>query len=60
VRKGLAYIAIFIVAAVAAGGALSAPRPAAPPLSGTTLDGKRLALAELRGKPVMINVWSSW
>lgn len=60
VRRGLAYVAIVVVAAVAAGAALSAPRPAALPLAGTTLEGKRLALAELRGKPVVINVWSSW
>jgi hypothetical protein len=60
VRRGLAYIAIVVVAAVAAGVALSAPRPAAPPLAGTTLEGNGLALAELRGKPVVINVWSSW
>ena len=37
----------------------AATRPA-PPIAGTTLDGKRLALADLRGKPVVINVWSSW
>jgi cytochrome c biogenesis protein CcmG/thiol:disulfide interchange protein DsbE len=32
----------------------------APPLSGTTLDGKTLSLASLRGKPVLINFWASW
>ena len=36
------------------------PRPAAPTTSGLTLTGKRLSLAEFRGKPVMLNVWSSW
>ena len=25
-----------------------------------TLDGKQLSLAKFRGKPVFINVWSSW
>ena len=29
-------------------------------LTGVTLEGKQLALAKLRGKPVFINVWSSW
>jgi thiol-disulfide isomerase/thioredoxin len=29
-------------------------------LSGTTLEGKHLDLATLRGKPVVLNVWGSW
>jgi len=29
-------------------------------LGGTALDGKTVSLAALRGKPVFINVWSSW
>jgi thiol-disulfide isomerase/thioredoxin len=29
-------------------------------LSGTTLEGKHLDLASLRGKPVVLNVWGSW
>lgn len=29
-------------------------------LSGTTLDGKHLDLAMLRGKPVVLNIWGSW
>ena len=36
------------------------PRPKAPPIAGVTLDGKRLSLVALRGKPVILNVWSSW
>jgi cytochrome c biogenesis protein CcmG/thiol:disulfide interchange protein DsbE len=32
----------------------------APDLSGTTLDGKPLNLADLRGKPVLVNFWASW
>jgi hypothetical protein len=35
-------------------------RPLAPNLSGTTLDGKKLTLSQFRGRPVFINVWSSW
>jgi hypothetical protein len=37
-----------------------ATRRPAPALAGVTLDGKQLSLAKLRGKPVFINVWSSW
>ncbi len=35
-------------------------RPPAPALSGTTLDGKRLDLADYRGKVVVLNFWASW
>jgi cytochrome c biogenesis protein CcmG/thiol:disulfide interchange protein DsbE len=34
-------------------------RPA-PAFSLTTLDGKTVSLASLRGKPVLVNFWSSW
>jgi hypothetical protein len=50
----LAFGLAFVLAAVA-GGAAATPR-----IAGTTLDGKRLALGDFRGKPVVINVWSSW
>ncbi|HTC85855.1 MAG TPA: TlpA disulfide reductase family protein [Candidatus Acidoferrum sp.] len=32
----------------------------APPVCGTTLDGKTLNIADLRGKPVLVNFWASW
>lgn len=35
-------------------------RIAVPDLAGTTLDGKKLALADYRGKVVVVNVWGSW
>lgn len=35
-------------------------RPRAPELSGTTLDGDSISLGDFRGRPVLINVWSSW
>jgi hypothetical protein len=59
VQRGLALGLCALLLAVAAVPAGAAARPA-PPIAGTTLDGKRLALGDLRGKPVVINVWSSW
>ena len=35
-------------------------RKAAPQLSGKTLDGDDLDVAELRGSIVVVNVWGSW
>jgi hypothetical protein len=35
-------------------------REPAPALSGESLAGEPVALADLRGRPVLINVWSSW
>jgi peroxiredoxin len=35
-------------------------RVAAPTLSGTTLDGKKLSLSDYHGKFVVVNVWGSW
>jgi len=35
-------------------------RPLAPAIEGVSLDGERLALADFRGRPVFVNVWSSW
>ena len=32
----------------------------APPLTITTLDGRELDLANLRGTPSVINFWASW
>jgi thiol-disulfide isomerase/thioredoxin len=37
-----------------------AEREAAPVISGTTLDGDQLSLADYRGKTVVLNVWASW
>lgn len=31
-----------------------------PDLAGTTLEGKQLALADYRGKFVVVNIWGSW
>ncbi|MFE9131786.1 TlpA family protein disulfide reductase [Streptomyces sp. NPDC007148] len=35
-------------------------RSAAPDLSGSTIDGKQLDVADYKGKVVVINVWGSW
>ncbi|MFJ5529435.1 TlpA family protein disulfide reductase [Streptomyces sp. NPDC093261] len=35
-------------------------RAAAPDLSGTTIDGQKLDVADYKGKVVVINVWGSW
>jgi thiol-disulfide isomerase/thioredoxin len=35
-------------------------RPAAPEVSGETLDDTRLDVADLRGQVVVLNVWGSW
>ena len=40
--------------------AKAANRPPAPPLEGVSLDGDPISLADFRGKPVFVNVWSSW
>ncbi|MCH9683543.1 MAG: TlpA family protein disulfide reductase [Deltaproteobacteria bacterium] len=32
----------------------------APPLAGKTVDGTPLALQDLRGKVVLVNVWATW
>jgi cytochrome oxidase Cu insertion factor (SCO1/SenC/PrrC family) len=38
----------------------AAKRAPAPPIEGVSLDGERISLADFRGKPVFVNVWSSW
>ena len=57
------FLAVTVLALALVAGAAATPeakRRPAPPLAGVTLDGKQLSLAKLRGKPVFINVWSSW
>lgn len=35
-------------------------RDPAPAIDGTSVEGKPLALADYRGRAVLVNVWSSW
>jgi hypothetical protein len=35
-------------------------REAAPAIEGATLDGAAIELADFSGRPVLVNVWSSW
>ena len=42
------------------GSALPSSREQAPAVSGTTLEGEALALSDLAGKAVVVNVWASW
>ena len=45
-----------------AGGALASVKvgDAAPDFTVTTVDGKRIALADLKGKTVLIDFWATW
>jgi cytochrome oxidase Cu insertion factor (SCO1/SenC/PrrC family) len=38
----------------------SGPPVEGGPVAGPGLDGERVSLADFRGKPVFVNVWSSW
>jgi len=58
--RGLAILLALGMLLIAAPAAQTAARPKAPRVVGLTLEGKRLSLAQFRGKPVFINVWSSW
>jgi hypothetical protein len=43
-----------------AGGEGKAAAGSAVTLAGETVDGERLFLADLRGRPALLNVWASW
>ncbi len=56
-----AGVLAFVACALAlAATAMAATRPQAPPVAGPTVTGGTASLAQLRGKPVFVNVWSSW
>ena len=52
-RALLALIALLLPAFAQA-------QPAAPPVSAHLPDGRRLTLAQLRGRVVLINFWATW
>ncbi len=65
--RTLALLLGLVLVAAACGG--SDDRESAPAttatgpgseIAGETLDGERLSHADFRGKPVFVNVWSSW
>ncbi len=68
VRQQQATIAVDTPGATASLDAASASFGSAPDLRGkkapvftlTTADGKRVALADLKGKPVLLNFWATW
>ena len=72
-RRRIPLLALLLVLAACAprqetGGSAASPltrvpvaeRKAAPDLSGSSLDGGTVSLADYRGKVVVLNVWASW
>jgi thiol-disulfide isomerase/thioredoxin len=56
-----AVIAVFVIVEVLSGSSgNSGSRRDAPPLPPTPLTGRAIRLANLRGKPALINFWASW
>jgi hypothetical protein len=59
-RRVITLVACLVALLTTTSGAQAATRPKAPPIAGKTLAGTKVTLAQFRGKPVFINVWSSW
>ena len=61
--RGLTALALMLILAGCGAADESAQAPPGEPpntLTGTTLDGETVSLADFRGTPVFVNVWSSW
>jgi cytochrome c biogenesis protein CcmG, thiol:disulfide interchange protein DsbE len=57
----VALLAVVVLVAGACGGSGQAQTgQPAPPITGTTLDGQTLDLAQYKGHPVVVNFWASW
>jgi cytochrome oxidase Cu insertion factor (SCO1/SenC/PrrC family) len=65
----VAVLLALAIALAACGGEAETTQPETTPattaagasaVSGTTLDGEPISLDDFRGKPVFVNVWSSW
>jgi cytochrome c biogenesis protein CcmG, thiol:disulfide interchange protein DsbE len=56
---GLGIVALIVVEIATAGGNGGAGQPAYP-LPAKVLQGPRVSLADLKGKPALINFWASW
>jgi hypothetical protein len=61
-RTSSLALALLVLVSVAAttSTAQAAARQKAPPIAGKSLTGTKVSLGKLRGKPVFVNVWSSW
>jgi cytochrome c biogenesis protein CcmG, thiol:disulfide interchange protein DsbE len=62
-RRVLATLSLGVLAATACGEpdrAGRTERPLAPAYSAATLNGDSVHLADLRGQPVLLNVWATW
>jgi len=57
--KRLVFAAALLAFACSPSTAPEAPEDA-PPLSGKTLDGKTVSLADFKGKVVLVDFWATW
>ena len=69
--RRLALLALAALVLAGCGSASEAMEPEATPpaqaapgggdaITGTDLDGEPVSFAEFRGRPLLVNVWSSW
>jgi cytochrome c biogenesis protein CcmG, thiol:disulfide interchange protein DsbE len=56
----VAVVAAFVLVEVLSGSSGKSSGRPAPPLPPTALRGKPVTLADLRGRPALVNFWASW